>query len=117
MFILNKFYLTFKNEAFSDFQLLPLLLRPWLARTFTSIVNFLGISISRSVRSSTFTTLASTISTLYSGRRYDLPFLFFEGRASNRFYREEANIWGKRNTTKALKMSNVRCISEEFTRN
>lgn len=89
--------MTFKNEAFSDFQLLPLLLRPWLARTFTSIVNFLGISISRSVRSSTFTTLASTISTLYSGTRYDLPFFsffFFEG-GFERFYREEeANIFG-----------------------
>ena len=89
--------MTFKNEAFSDFQLLPLLLRPWLARTFTSIVNFLGISISRSVRSSTFTTLASTISTLYSGTRYDLPFFFFffvSKGASNDSIEKKKRIFG-----------------------
>lgn len=61
LFNLEKIYFRPREKKTFSTNVLPLLLGPWLARTLAGIVRFLGISARRSVRASTFTTLASTI--------------------------------------------------------
>lgn len=60
------------------YRILPFFLRSWLGRSLASIVRFLGISISRSVRASTFTTLASTIRTGLIAR-VNIDYFFSKG--------------------------------------